>query len=78
MINIPLLECMVCLEEKDKFTAFPCKHEVCHECYEKIMEINPECPLCQTTLQVNKCNELFYVGCCTITVITLGLVFLFK
>lgn len=41
---------MICLEDTTDFVVFACKHEVCVICFPKIMNANPECPLCRTRL----------------------------
>ena len=44
-------ECMICFEETNHFSVFPCKHYVCKECYEQLLEHHPQCPLCNYPLQ---------------------------
>ena len=41
---------MICLEDTTDFVVFACKHEVCVICFPKIMNANPECPLCRSHL----------------------------
>ena len=56
-------ECMICMEETHVFVTFQCGHEVCTQCYPKVMHSNPECPLCRQQLRpmlpptpTNQCN----------------------
>jgi hypothetical protein len=58
-----LRECMICLEETVDFIEFSCKHEVCAQCFPKILVANPECPLCRTRLYVAQPTER-HCGCC--------------
>ena len=56
-------ECMICMEETKFFVIFECGHEVCEACYPKVLDTNPECPLCRAQLRpmlpptpTNNCN----------------------
>jgi hypothetical protein len=56
-------ECMICMEDSSVFVTFQCGHEVCRQCYPKVMHANPECPLCRRQLlpmlpptPTNDCN----------------------
>jgi len=40
-------ECIICLEEKDDFVFFPCKHKICEVCYPVFITYSDKCPLCQ-------------------------------
>ncbi len=41
---LQLEECIICFEETDNFTFFPCTHKVCPICFPKL----DRCPLCQS------------------------------
>ena len=63
-----LEECMICFEETNHFTIFPCKHYVCSTCYEELLIKHPYCPLCHYPLmRINKCLECISALCCTLS-----------
>ena len=39
-------ECIICFDEKDSFTFFPCKHKVCTVCFPLLVANTNRCPLC--------------------------------
>ena len=60
---------MICLEETHDFVVFSCKHEVCAQCFPKILVANPECPLCRTPVYPEQASQFHCNTCCA------GLVF---
>ena len=46
-------ECIICFDEKDSFTFFPCKHKVCNVCFPLLIENTNRCPLCNKRIIVD-------------------------
>ena len=67
-------ECMICLEETSDFVTFSCKHEVCALCFPKVLQANPECPLCRTRLYVQN-YEINGGICCAFLILSLFIIF---
>ena len=44
-------ECIICLEEKEEFVFFVCKHKVCNLCFPILLTYSDKCPLCQRSIQ---------------------------
>jgi hypothetical protein len=40
-------ECMICLEEKEHFIVFSCKHKTCNECFPLLLMYSTPCPVCE-------------------------------
>jgi len=40
-------ECMICLEEKEHFIVFSCKHKTCSECFPLLLMYSTPCPVCE-------------------------------
>jgi predicted amidophosphoribosyltransferase len=62
-------ECMVCFEEGVSFIKLACSHELCHECYPKVVRLNGLCPMClqpiETTIQIPKKYAIVALIICT-------------
>jgi hypothetical protein len=46
-------ECIICFDETETFIVFICNHKTCKNCYPKIMQTRPNCPLCNRELVIN-------------------------
>ena len=40
-------ECMICLEEKEHFVVFSCKHKTCADCFPLLLMYSTPCPICE-------------------------------
>ena len=38
---------MICLEEKESFVVFSCKHKTCDDCFPLLVMYSTPCPICQ-------------------------------
>ena len=38
---------MICLEEKEHFVVFSCKHKTCSECFPLLLMYSTPCPICE-------------------------------
>ena len=61
-------ECMICLEEKEKFVVFSCKHKTCTECFPLLLMYSTPCPICEQPITMSKskhpanCIEYVKIG----------------
>ena len=45
---------MICLEEKEKFVVFSCKHKTCTECFPLLLMYSTPCPICEQPITFPK------------------------
>lgn len=50
-------ECMICLEEKENFVVFSCKHKTCTECFPMLLMYSTPCPVCEQPITINVPNS---------------------
>jgi hypothetical protein len=43
---------MICLEEKESFVIFSCKHKTCNECFPLLIMYSTPCPICQQPITI--------------------------
>ena len=51
-------ECIICYEQLDKKFIFKCSHDICIECYQKMLEYDDilKCPICRN---IEKSDDIF-------------------
>ena len=43
---------MICLEEKENFVGFSCKHKTCTECFPLLLMYSTPCPICEQPITI--------------------------
>lgn len=58
-----LIECPVCLEEKESIYALKCKHNICLACIINIYKKNDSviCPLCRDNKIISTINNIYFL-----------------
>jgi hypothetical protein len=53
-------ECLICYQNKDKIISLSCHstHNICEDCMKIWYKTNDTCPMCRTSINFSKCNEL--------------------
>ena len=67
---------MICLEEKDKFIIFSCKHKTCNECFPLLLMYSTPCPICEQPITIPQKRTSNYREYCKI-VTSVGIMSLF-
>ena len=56
---------MICLEEKEKFIVFSCKHKTCTDCFPLLIMYSSPCPICDVPIQIpTRSTYKLCLGCC--------------
>jgi len=59
---------MICLEEKEKFIVFSCKHKTCTECFPLLLMYSSPCPMCDQPIHLpttkSRCIDYYRIGVC--------------
>lgn len=45
------MECTICYDIKENWVQLECKHGLCIECYQSILEHHPRCPFCRYQIE---------------------------
>ncbi len=45
------MECTICFEIKENWIQLECKHCLCIECYQSVLEHRPRCPFCRYQIE---------------------------
>lgn len=45
------MECTICFEIKENWIQLECKHSLCIECYQSVLEHHPRCPFCRYQIE---------------------------
>jgi hypothetical protein len=59
-------ECMICLEEKENFIVFSCKHKTCVECFPLLLMYSTPCPVCEQPITIPNSNPTNHMEYCKI------------
>ena len=66
---------MICLEEKEKFIVFSCKHKTCTECFTLLLMYSSPCPICDQPIHLPTSNtrriDYYRIGVCSGCIIIL-------
>jgi hypothetical protein len=45
------MECTICYDIKENWVQLDCKHSLCIECYQCVLEHHPRCPFCRYQIE---------------------------
>lgn len=59
---------MICLEEKESFVIFSCKHKTCNDCFPLLIMYSTPCPICEQpiTMYDSNLNTSYCIEYCKI------------